>query len=123
MTMRMKKISIGRFIFFAAVAAAIVMSGCRDKQLEDFNNLEKDRFLVKTEKAQVRDIEDYSRPGRLGQSHGRSRALPEVSGKLFKEPADRRRPREEGPARGADSTRRARVRSTNPPRFHRLSTA
>lgn len=84
MTMRMKKISIGRFIFFAAVAAAIVMSGCRDKQLEDFNNLEKDRFLVKTEKAQVRNIEDSLVLVGSVKALEEATLYPRISGKLFK---------------------------------------
>ena len=82
--MRMKKTSTGRLLVFAAAAVAAVTSGCRDKKLEAFNNLEKDRFLVKTEKAQARNMEDFLVLVGSVKALEEATLYPRISGKLFK---------------------------------------
>lgn len=59
-------------------------SGCRNKELEAFNNLEKDRFIVQTEKAQVRDIEDYLILVGSVKAMDEAVLYPRVSGKLMR---------------------------------------
>jgi len=79
----MKNTKIKLFILTAAAAAALA-SGCKNKDLEAFNSLEKDRFLVKTEKAQVRDIEDYLILVGSVKAMDEAVLFPRVSGKLLK---------------------------------------
>jgi len=72
-------------IFILALAAAAVWAaGCKNKDLASFNSLEKDRFLVKTEKAQVRDIEDYLILVGSVKAMDEAVLFPRVSGKLLK---------------------------------------
>lgn len=54
----MKNIKIKIFML-ALAAAAVSAAGCKSKEAEALGKLEKDRFLVKTEKAQVRNLEEY----------------------------------------------------------------
>ena len=67
-----------------AVLAAAAAAGCRDKNLEAFNNLEKDRFPVKTEKAQARNIEDYLTLVGSVKAMDEATLYPRVAGKLLK---------------------------------------
>jgi multidrug efflux pump subunit AcrA (membrane-fusion protein) len=62
----------------------LLAAGCKDRDLEAFNNLEKDRFLVKVEAASARDIEEYL--VLVGSVKAMDEALlyPRVSGKLLK---------------------------------------
>ncbi|MDD5209632.1 MAG: efflux RND transporter periplasmic adaptor subunit [Elusimicrobiales bacterium] len=78
----MKKIKTR--IFILTLAAAALASGCRNKELEAFNNLEKDRFLVKTEKAQVRNLEEYIMLTGSVKAMDEATLYPRISGKLMK---------------------------------------
>ena len=78
----MKRINIGILLFTASVAA--LATGCRDKDLEAFNTLEKDRFLVKTERAQIRDIEEYLPLVGSVKAMDEAVLYSRVSGKLLK---------------------------------------
>jgi len=69
-------------IFILTTASAIMAAGCKNKELEAFNNLEKDRFLVKVEKAQVRNIEDYLILVGSAKAMDEAVLYPRVSGKL-----------------------------------------
>lgn len=46
-------------ILFVLLAASLSFASCGRKEAEVLNALEKDRFLVKTEKAQTRNLEEY----------------------------------------------------------------
>ena len=70
-------------IISAALFAALA-SGCKNKDLEALNNLEKDRFLVKTEKAQIKNIEDYLILVGSAKAMDEATLFPRVSGKLLK---------------------------------------
>src|SRR3989339_557717 len=59
-------------------------AGCRNKEVEAFNNLEKDRFLVKTEKAQVRNLEEYILLTGSVKALDEATLYPRISGKLLK---------------------------------------
>lgn len=82
--MHMKKTSIYIFLIFAAAAVVTVTSGCRNKELEAFNNLEKDRFQVKIGKAQVKDIEDNLILVGTIKALDEATLYPRISGKLLK---------------------------------------
>lgn len=69
-------------LFFAAVA--LMSAGCRNKEVEAFNNLEKDRFLVKTEKAQVRNLEEYILLTGSVKALDEATLYPRTSGKLLR---------------------------------------
>lgn len=71
------------FILVLAVAAASV-AGCKNKDLETFNNLEKDRFLVKIGKAQVKDIENYITLVGSAKAMNEAVLYPRVAGKLLR---------------------------------------
>jgi multidrug efflux pump subunit AcrA (membrane-fusion protein) len=77
----MKNIKTTILISLTALAAA---AGCKNKELEAFNNLEKDRFIVQTEKAQVRDIEDYLILVGSVKAMDEAVLYPRVSGKLMR---------------------------------------
>lgn len=79
----MKNIKI-KMLVLALAAAAVSAAGCRNKDLEAFNTLEKDRFLVKTGKAEVRDIEDYLTLVGSIKAMDEAVLYPRVSGKLLK---------------------------------------
>jgi len=78
----MKSINFRILIFTAA--AAVSAAGCGNKDLEAFNKLEKDRFLVKIEKARVQDIEEYI--ALVGSVKAMDEAVlyPRVAGKLLR---------------------------------------
>ncbi len=65
-------------------ALAALAAGCRNKELEAFNAIEKDRFLVKTEKTQARDIEDYLTLVGSVKAMDEATLYPRVAGKLLK---------------------------------------
>ena len=73
-----------KIFILTAVAAAALASGCKNKELAAFNSLEKDRFLVKTEKAQVKNIEDYLILVGSVKAMDEAVLFPRVSGKLLK---------------------------------------
>ena len=78
----MKNIKIQ--IFSLAVAAAALAAGCKNKEVEALNNLEKDRFLVKTEKAQVRNLEEYILLTGSVKAMDEATLYPRISGKLLR---------------------------------------
>lgn len=73
-----------KFFIIVLAAAAALAAGCKNKELEAFNNLEKDRFLVKTEKARVKNIEDYLILVGSVKAMDEAVLYPRVSGKLLK---------------------------------------
>lgn len=77
----MKNMKTKMFIL-ALATAAVWAAGCRDKNLEAFNNLEKDRFLVRTEKTRIRNIEDYLILVGSVKAMDEAVLYPRVSGKL-----------------------------------------
>ncbi|HAF94844.1 MAG TPA: hypothetical protein DCG50_02185 [Elusimicrobia bacterium] len=62
----------------------LLAAGCKNKEAETLNNLEKDRFLVKTEKAQIRNLEEYILLTGSVKAMGEATLYPRVSGKLLK---------------------------------------
>jgi multidrug efflux pump subunit AcrA (membrane-fusion protein) len=79
----MKNMKTKIFILTLA-AAAVATAGCKNKDLEAFNTLEKDRFLVKIEKTQIRNIENYL--SLVGSVKAMDEAVlyPRVAGKLLR---------------------------------------
>lgn len=71
-------------IIILTIAAAALTTGCKNKDLEAFNNLEKDRFVVKTEKAQLKNIEDYLILVGSIKALDEAVLYPRVSGKLLR---------------------------------------
>ncbi len=69
---------------FITIAAAALAAGCTSRDTEALNNLEKDRFLVKTEKAQIKNIEDYLILVGSVKAMDEAVLFPRVSGKLLK---------------------------------------
>lgn len=70
-------------MLFLALAAALA-AGCKSRETEALNNIEKDRFLVKTERAQVRNIEDYLILVGSVKALDEAVLYPRVSGKLLR---------------------------------------
>jgi membrane fusion protein, multidrug efflux system len=68
----------------SAICCCLLLAGCRDKALEAFNTLEKDRFLVKTEKAQIKDLEEYLPLVGSVKAMDEAVLYPRVSGKLLR---------------------------------------
>ncbi|OGS64248.1 MAG: hypothetical protein A3J79_04740 [Elusimicrobia bacterium RIFOXYB2_FULL_62_6] len=64
--------------------AAALASGCKNKSAEALNSLEKDRFLVKTEKAQTRDLEEYILLTGSVKAMDEATLFPRTSGKLLR---------------------------------------
>lgn len=73
-----------KILILALMAAAASAGGCKDRDLEAFNNMEKDRFLVKTEKAQVKNIEDYLTLVGSVKALDEATLFPRVAGKLLR---------------------------------------
>ena len=65
-------------------AAAAGASGCRNKAADALNVLEKDRFLVKTEKAVTRDLEEYILLTGSVKALDEATLYPRASGKLLR---------------------------------------
>jgi len=71
-------------LIILAIAAVSLASGCRNKDAEALNKLEKDRFLVKTEKAQVRNLEEYILLTGSVKAMDEATLYPRASGKLLR---------------------------------------
>ncbi|MBI4350587.1 MAG: efflux RND transporter periplasmic adaptor subunit [Elusimicrobia bacterium] len=76
--------TINTTIFIFTLAATALAAGCRNKEIEAFNNLEKDRFLVRTEKAKVRNLEEYILLTGSVKAMDEATLFPRISGKLLK---------------------------------------
>jgi len=72
------------FILLFAGAVAALAAGCRNKDAEALAELEKDRFLVKTEKAQVRSLEEYILLTGSVKALDEATLYPRASGKLLR---------------------------------------
>lgn len=70
-------------LFILPLIAAL-LGGCRNKDAEALNALEKDRFLVKTEKAQTRDLEEYILLTGSVKALDEATLFPRASGKLLR---------------------------------------
>lgn len=79
----MKHIKTGLFSL-PLLAAALFTYGCKNKDAEALNALEKDRFLVKTQKAQTRDLEEYILLTGSVKALDEATLFPRASGKLLK---------------------------------------
>lgn len=79
----MKNINSKIFILTLAAAAALG-TGCRNKEADALNSLEKDRFLVKTEKAQTRNLEEYILLTGSVKALDEATLYPRTSGKLLR---------------------------------------
>ena len=79
----MKNLNSKIFILTMAAAAALA-AGCRNKDAEALNSLEKDRFLVKTEKAVTRDLEEYILLTGSVKALDEATLYPRTSGKLLR---------------------------------------
>jgi len=73
-----------KILILALAAAAPLAAGCRNKQAEALNSLEKDRFLVKTEKAEVRSLEEYILLTGSVKAMDEAIIYPRTSGKLLR---------------------------------------
>ncbi|MDD2806562.1 MAG: efflux RND transporter periplasmic adaptor subunit [Elusimicrobiales bacterium] len=72
------------FILLFAAATAALAAGCRNKDVEALGAVEKDRFLVKTEKAQVRSLEEYILLTGSVKALDEATLYPRTSGKLLR---------------------------------------
>lgn len=79
----MKNLNSKLFILVLGAAAALA-AGCRNKDAEALNALEKDRFLVKTEKAQTRSLEEYILLTGSVKALDEAILYPRASGKLLR---------------------------------------
>lgn len=77
----MKKTKI---YLIALAAAASLAAGCGNKETAALNELEKDRFLVKTEKVQTRSLEDYILLTGSVKALDEATIYPRTSGKLLR---------------------------------------
>ncbi|MDA8131189.1 MAG: efflux RND transporter periplasmic adaptor subunit [Elusimicrobia bacterium] len=77
----MKNLKIALLVLAAAAALA---AGCRNKEADALDRLEKDRFLVKTEKAQVRSLEEYILLTGSVKALDEATLFPRTSGKLLR---------------------------------------
>ena len=73
-----------RIFMLALGLAAAAAAGCRNKEADALNALEKDRFLVKTEKAAVRDLEEYIMLTGSVKAMDEATLYPRTPGKLLK---------------------------------------
>jgi multidrug efflux pump subunit AcrA (membrane-fusion protein) len=76
--------NIKRMLIILTAGAAALTAGCGNKDAEALNKLEKDRFLVKTEKAQVRSLEDYILLTGSVKALEEATLFPRASGKLLR---------------------------------------
>jgi multidrug efflux pump subunit AcrA (membrane-fusion protein) len=79
----MKNINSKIFILTLAAAAALG-AGCKNKAADALNTLEKDRFLVKTEKAVTRNLEEYILLTGSVKALDEATLYPRTSGKLLR---------------------------------------
>ncbi len=80
----MKTMKLSAIRYSLLLTAALMAAGCRNTDLEAFNNLEKDRFLVKTEKARIKNIEDFLILVGSVKAMDEAVLYPRVSGKLLR---------------------------------------
>ena len=73
-----------RIFMLMLLGAAALAAGCRNKQAEALNSLEKDRFLVKTEKAVTRNLEEYILLTGSVKALDEATLYPRTSGKLLR---------------------------------------
>ena len=73
-----------KILILSLAAAAALAAGCRNKDAEALNNLEKDRFLVKTEKAVTRNLEEYILLTGSVKALDEATLYPRTSGKLLR---------------------------------------
>lgn len=66
------------------VLAGALAAGCRNKEAEALNSLEKDRFLVKTERAATRSLEEYILLTGSVKAMDEATLYPRTPGKLLK---------------------------------------
>lgn len=71
-------------ILTLVLAAASLAAGCKGKDAVALEELEKDRFLVKTEKAQVRNLEEYILLTGSVKALDEAILYPRASGKLLR---------------------------------------
>jgi multidrug efflux pump subunit AcrA (membrane-fusion protein) len=71
-------------IIILSAAAVVFAGGCRNKDLEAFNNIEKDRFQVRIQKTQIKDIEDYLTLVGSVKAMDEAVIYPRVAGKLLR---------------------------------------
>ncbi len=71
-------------VIILTLAAAALAAGCRNKAAEALDDLEKDRFLVKTEKARTRDLEEYILLTGSVKALDEATLYPRISGKLLR---------------------------------------
>ena len=73
-----------KILILTLAAAAALSAGCGNKDAEALNNLEKDRFLVKTEKAATRNLEEYILLTGSVKALDEATLYPRASGKLLR---------------------------------------
>ncbi|HAT72486.1 MAG TPA: hypothetical protein DCS63_06695 [Elusimicrobia bacterium] len=78
----MKNIKLNLIIL--SLAAAALAAGCKNKAVEALNSLEKDRFLVKTEKAAIRNLQEYILLTGSVRALDEATLYPRISGKLLR---------------------------------------
>ncbi len=71
-------------LIFLTFAAAALAAGCGNKEAKALNELEKDRFLVKTEKAAVRDLQEYILLTGSVKALDEATLYPRIAGKLLR---------------------------------------
>lgn len=71
-------------LIILTLAAAALAAGCRNKDAAALSELEKDRFLVKTENAAVRDLQDYILLSGSVKALDEATLYPRISGKLLR---------------------------------------
>jgi membrane fusion protein (multidrug efflux system) len=71
-------------LILLTLAAAALTAGCKNKSAEALNSLEKDRFLVKTEKAAVRNLQEYILLTGSVKALDEATLYPRISGKLLR---------------------------------------
>ncbi len=67
-----------------AVCCSLLLAGCRNKEAEALNSLEKDRFLVKTGQARTRNLEEYILLTGSVKAMDEATLYPRAAGKLLK---------------------------------------
>lgn len=71
-------------LLILTLAAALPAAGCKNKAAEALNNVEKDRFLVKTEKVAVRNLQEYILLTGSVKALDEATLYPRISGKLLR---------------------------------------
>lgn len=71
-------------LILLTLAAAALAAGCKNKDAEALNAVEKDRFLVKTEKVAVRNLQEYILLTGSVKALDEATLYPRISGKLLR---------------------------------------